>query len=168
MTIDRNKLNLLVDALAALCLATMAGIGLLLAFVLVPGRELHATHGRGVHLTLLGWDRHQWGDLHLALSLLFVGLVVLHVALHWKQVVCMVRRLIPTRRPRIIAVGTFAGLSLFALGFALWASPELQVGGHGRGWRGGQGWHDGTSSHRSGHRAEGVPRCGRRWAATEP
>ena len=32
---------------------------------------------------ILGLPRHDWGDLHWVLSLLFVILIVIHLALHW-------------------------------------------------------------------------------------
>ncbi len=33
--------------------------------------------------TILGLARHDWGDLHWVLSLLFVVLTMIHLALHW-------------------------------------------------------------------------------------
>jgi len=59
----------------------MLGTGLLLAFRLVPG----SMGGRG--LTLWGYDRHQWGDLHSWMSYGFVLLLLVHLGLHWKWLV---------------------------------------------------------------------------------
>lgn len=56
----------------------MAGTGLLLAFRLPPGSR----GGRG--LTAMGWDRHEWGDVHTWLSYAFLALIVIHLALHWR------------------------------------------------------------------------------------
>jgi hypothetical protein len=56
----------------------MTGTGLLLAFRLPPG-------SRGGHgLTALGWDRHEWGDLHTWISYGFLALILIHLALHWR------------------------------------------------------------------------------------
>jgi len=132
---DRSTLCFVVDGAMFLLLMAMAGIGLLLAFVLLPGREIHSSYGPGVYLTFLGWDRHEWGDLHLVLSLIFVGLCVLHVALHWKQILCWLRRQIPGRLPRTVTAIVFGLTGLLALGLSLFAAPETQHRGPRHGWR---------------------------------
>lgn len=44
-------------------------------------------HGRdGATYTFLGWDRHQWGEVHWWLGLLLVIGVVVHLALHWRWI----------------------------------------------------------------------------------
>lgn len=56
----------------------MAATGLLLAFRLPPGRE----GGKG--LSVMGWDRHEWGDLHTWMGYVIMGLILVHLALHWR------------------------------------------------------------------------------------
>ena len=56
----------------------LSGTGLLLAYRLPPGSR----GGRG--LSALGWTRHEWGDLHYWISLAFLLLIVIHMALHWR------------------------------------------------------------------------------------
>lgn len=51
----------------------MLGTGLLLTLRLVPGRE----GGKG--LEVWGMSRHEWGDIHYAVSLVFLVLVVVHL-----------------------------------------------------------------------------------------
>jgi len=58
----------------AFCAA--AGTGLVMEYRLPRGR-------RGHGLEVLGLDRHEWGDIHLILSLTTLGLIVVHLALHW-------------------------------------------------------------------------------------
>ena len=62
---DKSKFNFVIDALMFLCLMAMAGLGFLMKYVLPPGREVQAKYGRNVYLSWLGWDRHDWGDIHL-------------------------------------------------------------------------------------------------------
>lgn len=69
----RRILNLLLYL--SFCLLT--GTGLLMAFRLVPGRK----GGRG--LEVLGWSRHDWGDLHSWVSYAFIGLVCIHLWINW-------------------------------------------------------------------------------------
>ena len=92
-----SKLNLIIDALLLLCLAAIAGIGLLMKYVLVPGYQRWEIYGRNVNLFLLGLDRHQWGKIHFIIGLVFIALLVLHIILHWQMVVGIYRKLIPNR-----------------------------------------------------------------------
>ena len=55
----------------------LTGTGLLLSFRLVPGSR----GGRG--LELLGWGRHDWGDVHLWIACAVIGLTVIHLVLNW-------------------------------------------------------------------------------------
>jgi MFS family permease len=56
----------------------LAGTGLLLEFRLPPGSR----GGRG--LEVLGMGRHDWGEVHLILGYVVAGLVVAHIAVHWR------------------------------------------------------------------------------------
>lgn len=71
----RQTINLIVDVLALLAAGALTGTGLILAYRLPPGRANR-------DLSLLGWGRHDWGDVHLILAWVVIGLVVLHLLLH--------------------------------------------------------------------------------------
>jgi hypothetical protein len=73
--VKRTPLNLLIDTLALFVAGALVGTGLLLAYRLPPGRGGHG-------LAILGWSRHEWGDLHLILAWIVIGLVVVHLLLH--------------------------------------------------------------------------------------
>jgi hypothetical protein len=73
----RRILNLMLYL--SFCL--MIGTGLLMAYRLVPGSR----GGRG--LEVLGWNRHEWGDLHTWVSYVFVALVTVHLAINWAWLV---------------------------------------------------------------------------------
>jgi hypothetical protein len=93
----------------------LAATGLILAFRLPPGSR--GGHGLG----LLGWTRHDWGDLHTWLSYAAVALVVGHLALHarWLWIVAS------QRRPARLAAGLALGLVL-PLAALLW--PVTRAG----------------------------------------
>jgi hypothetical protein len=82
--------------------SVLASTGLILAFRLPPGSR----GGQG--LSLLGWGRHDWGDLHTWLSYAAVTLVAAHLLIHarWLWVVACQRRW-----PRLIG-GVTLGLAL--------------------------------------------------------
>lgn len=79
---NRTGINLAVDlAVAALFLALIA-TGFILGFALPPGTNKN--------LCLWGLSRHEIGNIHLWISFAFLGVVLLHVCLHWSWVVAVV------------------------------------------------------------------------------
>jgi len=85
----RNTLNYLLDGALALAMAGLLATGLLMRFVLPP---------RSGRLQLWGWDRHQWGDLHLWVVIFFLAVLLAHLALHWQWVCVTTSRLFRRRQ----------------------------------------------------------------------
>jgi len=81
MKLSRTDWKYLLDTLMFLCLLGIVAIGLLLAFVIPEGR---AEIGRSKYV--LGLHRHQWGHIHLYLSLAFASFVVVHIVLAWSWI----------------------------------------------------------------------------------
>ena len=146
---NRTLINVLIDALAALAMLGMIATGLILRFALPPGSNRS--------LALWGLTRHQWGDLHFWLALAALGVVVIHLVLHWTWVVSVVRRWIigaahgaPSPRARALAgAATVVVLTLCLAGFWTWSlasvrplEPSPPSGGTA-----------GTDGERCGHRA---------------
>ncbi len=71
----------LVDTLLFICIVGIALIGILLAFFIPKGPS--ALESSKYFLNL---HRHQWGNIHLYLSLTFVLLVIIHLTLDWKWI----------------------------------------------------------------------------------
>jgi Domain of unknown function (DUF4405) len=132
---DKGKLNFVIDALMFLCLMAMAGLGFLMYYILSPGRRIHAVYGRNVDLTWLGWDRHDWGDLHLYLAFILLGLLTVHLILHWSMIVGLCARLLPDRKVRLRVVVAFLVIALLFIYFPFLITPEVgeRGGGGGRG-----------------------------------
>ncbi|MBF0315897.1 MAG: DUF4405 domain-containing protein [Oligoflexia bacterium] len=74
--------NFAVDAILLINLVLLAATGLLLHVTLPPGS------GR---LTALGLTRHQWGDVHFYLAIVFLVITSLHLLLHWKWILCLLK-----------------------------------------------------------------------------
>ena len=132
---DKTRLNFVIDALMFICLMAIAGLGFLLHYILPPGRRVHAVYGRNVDLTWLGWDRHDWGDIHLYLAFALLGLLAVHLILHWSMIVGLCARLIPDAKQRHWVVLAFLVIALLLIYFPFLITPE--VGERGRG--GGRG-----------------------------
>ena len=90
MSTPRN--NFWVDFASAVVLCAMLGTGVLLKWILPPGRS----GGRG--LVWLGEDRHFWGDVHFWLAVVMLALVVVHLVLHRSWVANCWRRFVGSVR----------------------------------------------------------------------
>jgi hypothetical protein len=81
--VRRPALNFVVDAIAFCGFVFMTASGVLLRFVLPPGS--------GHRMTIWGLDRHDWGGVHFWMAAALLGALSVHVLLHWKWIVCIVR-----------------------------------------------------------------------------
>lgn len=70
--------------------------GIVIKYVLPAGSARPRGGGHGFHggrpvLTLWGWDRHEWGELHLGLAILMVVAVAIHLIQHRRWIACRFR-----------------------------------------------------------------------------
>lgn len=77
----RTNLNFLIDTLSFAFFLFLVTTGILMRYVLPPGT--------GRFVTIWGMSRHDWGTIHFWIAILFLMLMVLHIYLHWKWIVCM-------------------------------------------------------------------------------
>jgi hypothetical protein len=116
----RPSLNFLVDGLAFTAFVLLTTSGVLMRYVLPPGSG---------HFTMVwGLDRHEWGSLHFWLAIVLLAALTLHVYLHWRWIVTVVRG-----RPREgsgarIGLGIVGLLALLALALAPFVSPVERTG----------------------------------------
>jgi hypothetical protein len=130
---DKSKLNFIISALMFLCLMAMAGLGFLMKFVLLPGRKAMVEYGRPVELTYLGWDRHDWGDLHSYLAFALLSLLAFHLILHRKKLRGLFERLIPSPRMRTRLAFGFLIVCVLLAYFPFLITPRVEdKGGRGR------------------------------------
>jgi len=126
MAMNKSKANLIIDTLMFLCLMAITGIGLLMKYVLLPGKETAAIYGRKMDLFLFGMDRHAWGRIHLVIAFVFLGLLTLHVVLHWNMIVSIYCRFIRSKViRRIVAIIIFIG-GTFLVVSPFFVKPEIQ------------------------------------------
>ncbi len=99
----RGTLNFVVVLVSFINLVFLALIGLIMRYILPPGtggrgRMLHSGGGREQIKQLWSMTRHQWGDIHFYLALLFVVLMTLHIILHWGWIKNYLKSLLGIRR----------------------------------------------------------------------
>ncbi len=93
----RPQLNFVIDAAAFVAFLSLLSTGLLLRYQLPPGSGGLAGRGTGRgessrSITLLwGWTRHDWGEFHFWIAVALIAVLAVHLFLHWKWIVCVVR-----------------------------------------------------------------------------
>ena len=127
----KSKLKFIIDAAMFLCLMAMAGLGFLMKYPLPSGRDAWARYGSNRQFSWLGWDRHDWGDIHLYLAFTLLSLLVLHVILHWQQILGLFQRLVPDSRQRYRIALIFLLLSLLLIYFPFLITPDSKARGRG-------------------------------------
>lgn len=131
---NKAKLNFFIDALMFLGIMAIAGLGFLMKYVLLPGRESTVKYGRRVELSFLGLDRHDWGAIHLYLGFFLLVLLALHIVLHWHMIPGLFARMIANARARWKIALVYAVVAAIFLLFPFFITPKVQdaVGGQGQ------------------------------------
>lgn len=94
---NRTALNAIVDAVAYAGIIVLATTGLMLRYQMPPGSG--GLHGMGSGAgagsrpvrVVWGLSRHEWGGIHYWVALVLLGVLAVHLALHWKWIVCVLR-----------------------------------------------------------------------------
>ncbi len=135
---DKSKINLTIDTIMLVLLMTIAGIGFIIKYVLVPGYKRNAIYGQDVELYFWGLTRHEWGTVHLLFSLTFLSLLVLHLILHWKTIKNISSGMFTCKTTRIIIAcfigfaGVFLTVSPFFIHPDIAPMPRRHLGYHSR------------------------------------
>ena len=91
----RTNLNFIVDLVAFLDLLGLACTGFIMKYILPPGtggRGRMLRGGRGAEhfgeeiKELWSMTRHEWGDIHFYLAVIFAVLMIVHIILHWSWI----------------------------------------------------------------------------------
>jgi len=87
----KTQVNFWLELSMFLCGSLLAVTGLIQRYVLPAGQ---GRRGAGAE-TLLGWTRHDFGDLHFYVATVLVVLLAVHIVLHWSWIKCRFRELRP-------------------------------------------------------------------------
>ncbi|MHC4637607.1 MAG: DUF4405 domain-containing protein [Planctomycetota bacterium] len=83
--------NFIVDLLGLLNLMSLVFTGVIMKYILPPGsggrgHGFRGGAGSAQVRELWTMTRHEWGDIHFFLSVLFVVLITVHIVLHWSWI----------------------------------------------------------------------------------
>jgi hypothetical protein len=127
---NRKAINFTVDAVAFGCFVLLTTTGVLMRYVLPPGS--------GGFSSVWGLDRHDWGALHFWIAAILFGVSAVHVFLHWRWIVSIMRGTPREGSGLRVAVGVLGLAAVVALAVAPLVSPVESSGGRGgRGRRSG-------------------------------
>jgi hypothetical protein len=125
MKLGKPFQNFLIGICSFIAFVVMAATGFLMRFTLPPGS------GRGA--MVLGLDRHDWGGLHFWASVILMGLLMIHLVLHWRWIVAMVKgRKAETTALRVTlsVVGVVLLALLLLAPFGVPVERTASAGGH--------------------------------------
>jgi hypothetical protein len=125
--VKRLNVNAAVDAIAFAGFVFLTATGVLMRYVLPPGS--------GWHTTVWGLSRHAWAEIHYWIAAVFLATLTLHLVLHRRWIVSLVRRRPQEGSGIRVALGFVGFLAILGIAFAPFVSPVEQTP-HGPGSRG--------------------------------
>jgi hypothetical protein len=118
--VKRAKLNFAVDTVAFMAFVLLIATGILIRYVLPPGS--------GHFSELWGMDRHEWGEIHFWIAVTLLGSLVLHLFLHWRWIISMVKGHPSEESGGRMALASVGLVALVGLAVAPFFSPVEQTG----------------------------------------
>jgi hypothetical protein len=102
----------------------VAAIGFLIKYVLITGEEKLIQYGPFTELEFMGLQRHEWGTIHLIVSLVFLAILLLHIILHWTVILSAFCKLLPRKPVRIMLAILAVAIVLLSLLGPFFVTPE--------------------------------------------
>jgi hypothetical protein len=102
--VSKAKLNFVIDAMILIAFLVAAVSGVVL--MAMPHAGYQGGRNPSYGATVLSLARGEWSDLHVWSSLGMIAGIVVHLALHWKWILCMVKRFLSIGRGPALAGGT--------------------------------------------------------------
>jgi hypothetical protein len=117
-----------VDVLMFLSMLGIIVIGFLMAFAMESGPMVKESEKY-----FLGLHRHQWGTLHLYLSLFFTGILLFHLILEWSWIKGKTQKLFKARWKQALGGMIFVSLFILVLFWILTPKYPVEYSEYGRG-----------------------------------
>lgn len=140
MKVSRTDFKYIVDTLMFLCVLGLTVVGGLLAFIIPEGPA-----GGGNAKYFLGVHRHQWGNIHLYLSLAFAAFLIIHIVLGWSWIRGKARKVFGKAWKPALAATVLAAALVPVLFWSVAAKNDPAYADYGAGRRGGP---SGQTEHR--------------------
>lgn len=122
----KPQLNFTINTIMTVCMSAIIGTGFLIKFNLISGQKRWLVYGENVELYVMGMDRHQWGTVHLILGFMLIGLLAVHIFLHWNIIISVYKKII--EQPilnKFVALG-FIVICVMLILVPLFIKPEIK------------------------------------------
>lgn len=115
-----NKSNLIkwIDIIAFIGFVFVVSTGVLMRYVLPPAS------GRSIEI--FGMNRHEWGDIHFYITLIFLIILSIHLLLHWKFIRNILFGRLKEAGSMRLAIGLVAFIAVLAIASAPFFAPIEQ------------------------------------------
>lgn len=117
----KSKKNFLIDIVAFVSFVFLVSTGIIMYYNLPAGSKTNS---------IWGLDRHGWGDIHFWLAVVFLGILVLHLIMHWRWIVSLVKGKKREGSGRRVLLGLIGFIALLAIAAAPIFSPVKTNSGH--------------------------------------
>ncbi len=114
-------------------MSAIVGIGFLIKYTLIPGQERWLKYGDNVELYMFGMDRHDWGLIHLVIGFILVGLLIVHIILHWELIACMYNRMFQKKSTNTLIMILFITICGLFIIFPFLLNPKTTKAEYGKG-----------------------------------
>lgn len=114
----KNKIHAYIDAIAFVGIVLITATGLLMHYILPPGS--------GHFMELWGMDRHEWGQIHFWIAVGLLGILALHLILHWRWVISMIKGKPVEESGYRMAFSILAVIALLVLALSPFFTPVEQ------------------------------------------
>ncbi len=91
---NKARLNYVLDAVIGVAFLLSGATGV--AFLLMGSGGYQGGRNTSFGTALLSLSRGTWSDLHTWASLVMITGVVVHLALHWKWIICLTKKMMPS------------------------------------------------------------------------
>jgi hypothetical protein len=92
--VNEAKLNYPLDVVIGLAFALSGATGI--AFLLMGSGSYQGRRNPNFKTALWGLSRGTWDDLHTWTSLVMIVGVLVHLVLHWRWIVCVTKKMLPS------------------------------------------------------------------------
>lgn len=116
-----------------LCMSILVGIGILIKYILISGQERWIVYGENVELYLFGMDRHEWGTIHLIIGFVLLGLLALHIILHWKVIISVNNRIFQRKLVKKLIAIVYISICVLFIMLPFLIKPTVISIEHGKG-----------------------------------
>jgi len=125
---SRRHIIMLVDLIAFASFVLLTTTGILLHYQLPAGS--------GRYMDIWGLSRHEWGASHYWIALVFFSVLSVHLILHWKAIVTMIKGHSTEANKWRIALGVVGLIAIILLASTPLISPtNVNNDEQPRGWR---------------------------------